>query len=88
MPEMDGFEATLAIRKWEEKNRCSETGNRKSKTEMRAANDESRIPIIALTANAMKGDREDCLAAGMDDYITKPVKKEKLEEALARWGKN
>jgi PAS domain S-box-containing protein len=42
-------------------------------------------PIIALTASAMKSDREEALGAGMDDYITKPVKREVLEEALERW---
>ena len=42
-------------------------------------------PICALTANAMEGDRERCLAAGMDDYIAKPVSLEKLQEALERW---
>ena len=43
------------------------------------------IPIIALTANAMKGDRESYLEAGMDDYVSKPIDEEKLLRALARW---
>jgi signal transduction histidine kinase/DNA-binding response OmpR family regulator len=66
MPEMDGFEATRAIR---EKERGAAT----------------HIPIIAMTANAMRGDKERCLEAGMDDYISKPIKPDDLRTTLAQW---
>ena len=45
----------------------------------------SHIPIVAVTANAMKGDEEKCLAAGMDAYISKPVAREALEKVLRRF---
>jgi signal transduction histidine kinase/CheY-like chemotaxis protein len=63
MPEMDGFEATAAIRKQEES-----TGK--------------HLPIVAMTAHAMEGDRERCLAAGMDGYIAKPVRAKDLIDAI------
>lgn len=64
MPEMDGFEATVAIRKKEHT-----TG--------------SHIPIIAMTAHAMNGDEERCLAAGMDGYVSKPFTSDELFRAIA-----
>ena len=45
-----------------------------------------RVPIVALTANALQGDREQCLAAGMDDYLAKPITKEAFGASLQRWG--
>jgi CheY-like chemotaxis protein len=65
MPELDGFEASKAIREAE-----------------RTAGDGMHRPIIALTANAIKGDRELCLAAGMDDYVTKPIDPPELFNAI------
>ena len=47
--------------------------------------EESNIPIIAMTANAMQGDQESCIAAGMDDYVTKPFNSEHLASVLAQW---
>ncbi len=71
MPGMDGFEATAAIR---ERERGAQGGPRSR-----------HVPIIAVTANAMQGDRERCLAAGMDDYLSKPVRSSELQLALQRW---
>jgi two-component system sensor histidine kinase/response regulator len=45
----------------------------------------TRIPIVAITANAMKGDRERCMAAGMDDYVSKPFKQDDLRAAIEKW---
>jgi len=64
MPEMDGFQATAAIREMEK-------------------NTDAHIPVIAMTAHAMAGYREKCLAAGMDGYVTKPIRPDLLVKALA-----
>ena len=77
MPEMDGYGATEAIRQREEKNEAELSGPRRERS--------GRIPIIAMTAHAMEGDREQCLAAGMDDYLSKPFTMSGLSAVLARW---
>jgi CheY-like chemotaxis protein len=66
MPEMDGYEATAAIRQ-------------------REAHTGSHTPIVAMTANAMQGDREYCLTAGMDAYISKPIRLKELTITLQQW---
>jgi len=73
MPEMGGFEATAAIR--ERQQQRSQFPNYKSP-----------IIIVAMTASAMQGDREKCLAAGMDDYLAKPVRLEDMRGIVERWG--
>ncbi len=70
MPEMDGIETAIAIREWEKKNR---TGNIPP------------VPIVAITANAMKQDRDRCLSAGMNDYLSKPIKRELVFEVIEKW---
>ncbi len=72
MPEMDGLEATRQIRKRQM------SGEQK--------NFESRIIICAMTAHAMAGDREKCLAAGMDDYLSKPVRPKDVRDMIEKWG--
>jgi len=74
MPEMDGFEATMRIRNDEMK-----------KKEIEKYASLSPIPIIAVTAHALQGDRERCLDAGMNDYITKPVSPKALAGVLNKW---
>jgi signal transduction histidine kinase/PleD family two-component response regulator/HPt (histidine-containing phosphotransfer) domain-containing protein len=69
MPEMDGYEATKKIRELERQN----------------VNSRQRVHIIAMTANAMLGDRDKCIAAGMDDYVSKPVQLADMRRAIEKW---
>jgi PAS domain S-box-containing protein len=74
MPEMDGYAATQEIRRLEHEGTIA-----LHRISAR------RIPIVAMTASAMAGDRERCIASGMDDYLTKPASMEALRTVLRRW---
>jgi two-component system sensor histidine kinase/response regulator len=79
MPVMDGYSATKEIREWEEKLRKDALSSGLEELE--------RIPIIAMTAHAIKGYREKCIKAGMDDYIAKPLRREELLNIVDKWAK-
>jgi len=86
MPEMDGFEATEAIRQFETQEQALNVNIRQTgKTKSGNPSSNHRVPIIAMTAHAMKGDREKCLERGMDDYIAKPIKREIVLAMLEKW---
>jgi CheY-like chemotaxis protein/HPt (histidine-containing phosphotransfer) domain-containing protein len=72
MPEMDGFEAAQVIRKLEQEGDLAG----------------QHIPIIAMTAHALHGDRQRCIDAGMDDYVSKPLDPRKVFQALERWAES
>ncbi|HIC85810.1 MAG TPA: response regulator, partial [Desulfobacterales bacterium] len=67
MPEMNGLEATRAIRRWEKRKGLP------------------AVPIVAMTAQAMKGDKDTCLKAGMNDYVSKPIKRELVFQMIKKW---
>jgi len=73
MPEMDGLETTRIIRE-------------RQQEKSRYPNYKTPIIIIAMTASAMPGDRDKCIAAGMDDYLAKPVRPEDMRSLVERWG--
>lgn len=77
MPVLDGFEATRAIKKL--------LHGGATYFEAQQAEQVCELPIVALTANAMEGDREKCLARGMDDYLSKPFTVEDLKNILTQW---
>ncbi len=89
MPEMDGIAATKRIRSQESeiRSREPESGEISSDFQPSTFNLQRprRLPVIALTAHAMRGDRERFMEAGMDDYIAKPVEPARLAEVLEKW---
>jgi signal transduction histidine kinase/HPt (histidine-containing phosphotransfer) domain-containing protein len=83
MPQMDGYAATAAIRAQEA---TADFSTVNFASESSEANSNPRhIPIIALTAHTLQGDRERCLAAGMDDYLGKPFAQDRLAAMIQRW---
>ncbi len=78
MPVMDGFDATRAIKRLMYGEDAFMPGEEPVPTR-------AHLPVVALTANAMDGDREQCLSRGMDDYMSKPFRLDELEQTLLRW---
>lgn len=85
MPIMDGFETTRCIRNGEAAVASHDSPGGSPNRSDTSLQSTPHIPIIAVTANAMQGDRERCLATGMDDYLAKPIKLDELRNTLARW---
>jgi signal transduction histidine kinase/DNA-binding response OmpR family regulator len=81
MPIMDGYEATRRIRKWEFRGQDEPYGL----TAKQLPVTNFRLPIIALTAHALKGEKEKCLAVDMDDYLAKPLDEQELHRVLLNW---
>ncbi|MCS6898121.1 MAG: response regulator [Nitrospira sp.] len=99
MPEMDGFETTRLIREAERRRPSEDAAERSRIVAQPAEADPTagganadaepptprHVPIIAMTANAMEADRLQCLASGMNDFVSKPIRREDLEQVLSRW---
>ncbi len=80
MPRMNGFEGTKAIRDFE-----AQKPDGVDNGAFVPQSSSKRIPIVAMTGNALEGDREKCLGAGMDDYMIKPINKKRILEMVQKW---
>jgi CheY-like chemotaxis protein len=97
MPVMGGHEATRILRTGDEYSRGEldpqlaekdrSGGSIENGLKLRGKGPLRDIPVIAMTASAIQGDKEKCHGAGMDDYLAKPVEKARLEEMLVKWAR-